>query len=164
MFEGRYAVSEDGEVYSLNYRGSGKRKELVKNKHTLGYLRVTIDDKAVGVHTLVAKAFIPNPDNKPEVDHIDGDKKNNHVDNLRWVTHRENINYAMERRGNWFKTMKKRTTKLESHIAGKKVKRYKSIKAAADEFGAKYTTFAPLICRAIKHDWLCYGVRWRRVA
>jgi len=57
----------------------------------------------------------------------------------------------------------KRKTKIESHLAGKLVKRYASIADAARDFEVEYTTFAPLICRAIKRDWLCYGVRWRRV-
>jgi len=51
--------------------------------------------------------------------------------------------------------MSRRKTKLESHLAGKLVKRYKSIAEAAKDIGVKYTTFAPLICRAIKRDWLC---------
>ena len=44
------------------------------------------------VHRLVAAAFIPNPENKPCIDHIDGDRANNHADNLRWVTVKENQN------------------------------------------------------------------------
>lgn len=59
-----------------------------------GYCDVSLskDGKRIHkkIHRLVAEAFIPNPDNKPEVDHIDTDKDNNNVNNLRWVTHSEN--------------------------------------------------------------------------
>lgn len=53
---------------------------------TNGYLVIG----KISVHRAVAELFVPNPDNKPEVDHIDGDKNNNCSDNLRWVTHQEN--------------------------------------------------------------------------
>lgn len=49
------------------------------------------------LHRLVAQAFIPNPDNLPEIDHIDGNSKNNSLDNLRWCTHKENSNYEIRR-------------------------------------------------------------------
>ena len=50
------------------------------------------------VHRIVAELFVPNPENKPTVDHIDGNKKNNHVDNLRWATMREQWYFAEELR------------------------------------------------------------------
>ena len=50
------------------------------------------------VHRIVAELFVPNPESKPAVDHIDGDKKNNHVDNLRWCTYVENMYFAKELR------------------------------------------------------------------
>lgn len=70
-----------------------------------GYLRITLRDGKGNrarprIHQLVATAFIANPEDKPEIDHIDGNRKNNRADNLRWVTHEENVRYARERNGN----------------------------------------------------------------
>ncbi|MBR1497753.1 MAG: HNH endonuclease [Oscillospiraceae bacterium] len=63
-----------------------------------GYLTVNLHgnckDVNMKVHRLVATAFIPNPLNKPEVNHIDGNKKNNHVSNLEWATGAENVDHA----------------------------------------------------------------------
>ena len=69
------------------------RKNLCK-----GYERVNLKkdgiEKTMQVHRLVALAFLPNPQNKPEVNHIDENKENNNVDNLEWVTSKENANYG----------------------------------------------------------------------
>jgi hypothetical protein len=56
-----------------------------------GYPTIQIKRKSVSVHRMVAEAFIPNPDNRPEVNHINGIKNDNRVENLEWATHSENM-------------------------------------------------------------------------
>lgn len=104
-YEGLYQVSNKGRVKSLaretpftnrwGQRITRTRKEfiMVAKKQANGYLVVCLRNcggKWVSIHRIVAKAFIPNPENKPQVDHIDGNKENNCVENLRWVTAAEN--------------------------------------------------------------------------
>ena len=93
-------VTSDGRVfkrYLVNKRRpekgfTGFREAKLSNAHS-GYLQVSVGSCNLKlVHRLVAKAFIPNPENKPCVDHIDGNKTNNRVENLRWVTIKENNN------------------------------------------------------------------------
>lgn len=94
-FNGLYKVSNYGRVISTQYHGRSGCK-LMSQSNSKGYsvvkLRNWNNDVSVScfVHILVAKAFIPNPDNKPCVDHIDTNPKNNSVDNLKWVTPFEN--------------------------------------------------------------------------
>lgn len=106
-YEGLYQVSTCGNVKSLpkiRRNGTGtyiQKERLLKPSNTsTGYKKVELckDGKRKGfkVHRLVAIAFIPNPDNKPEVNHIDGNKINNNIDNLEWVTSSENSIHAYE--------------------------------------------------------------------
>ena len=87
-----YQITDDGRVWS-------KKKQMylsTNRKDGQGYPQVMLYKNGVGVpvdiHRLVAKAFIPNPQNKPCIDHINTDKTLNVVSNLRWVTHTENMN------------------------------------------------------------------------
>lgn len=86
-------ISRTGRVWSTTYD-----KELRPHLTNRGYLRVNLSkDKTVkraSVHRLVAEAFIPNPDNLPAVDHIDGNKLNNRVENLQWITQSDNTRKA----------------------------------------------------------------------
>lgn len=86
-------VSESGDVFNLK---SGR--PLKPTACRVGYQRLsamtTEGRKSFSVHRLVAMAFIPNPGNKPDVNHKDGNKANNHVSNLEWVTKSENSTHA----------------------------------------------------------------------
>ena len=98
-FEDYYQVSNLGRVKRIKGgRGTHIGKILHGAPATDGYWRVLLrknsKSKCVNVHILVAKAFIPNPDNKPEVNHIDGNKLNNACSNLEWVSHKENMDHA----------------------------------------------------------------------
>ena len=97
-YEGKYMVSNLGRVKSLNYSNTGKEGILNARDNGKGYLRVILwkdgKDKKYRINRLVAQAFIPNPDNLPEVNHKDEDKTNNRVDNLEWCSRQYNIEYS----------------------------------------------------------------------
>ena len=89
-YEGLYAVTSCGKIWSY------KRKKFLKPwTDNDGYLRVNLYKegkiKHYKIHRLVAEAYLPNPNNLPEVDHIDNDKTHNYLNNLQWITHRDNV-------------------------------------------------------------------------
>ena len=96
-YEG-FEVSNLGRIKSLNYRNTGKAELMTPSENTDGYFKVNLrkngENKTCYVHRLVAQTFIPNPENKTEINHIDEDKTNNRVDNLEWKWHKDNINHG----------------------------------------------------------------------
>ena len=92
-YEGIYQISSFGRVYSVK-----NNIFISQSVRANGYMQISLHKdgkrKPVLVHRLVAEAFIPNPENKETVNHLDEDKTNNRVDNLEWATVKENCNYG----------------------------------------------------------------------
>ena len=89
-YENIYGITSCGRVWSYKYK-----KFLTPIADKDGYLRVSLyknrKAKIFRIHRLVAEAYIPNPNNLPQVDHIDNDKTHNYVNNLQWITSRDNV-------------------------------------------------------------------------
>lgn len=95
-YEHIYLINEYGSVINII-----NGKEIAHTFQGTGRPKVELYKKGIRknfkVHRLVALTFIPNPHNKPQINHIDGVKTNNHVSNLEWCTHRENADHAIAR-------------------------------------------------------------------
>jgi hypothetical protein len=116
-YEGIYQISNLGRIKSL-HRDYTNGRILNPAKNNRGYLRLGLSGNGKvrydSVHRLVAETFIPNPKNLPEVNHIDGNKLNNRVENLEWVTKGENQAHA-------YKTGLRKTTERQREASRKNI-------------------------------------------
>lgn len=144
-FEGLYQVSNLGRVRSLDRRKNnqffcGKILSLAKDKD--GYCLVTLNDgkrkKTGRVHRLVALAFIQNPDNLPEINHIDENKENNSADNLEWCSTKYNLTYG-SRKGMMVGTKNNHAKLTEKEVAEiRKIYKKGDLQFGQSALGKKY--------------------------
>lgn len=124
-YEGRYKVSDLGRVFSCK-----RNAILMLFKNKRGYMIVNLyaaqSIKPVRVHRLVALAFIPNPENKPEVNHRNGIKDDNRLENLEWATPEENVAHAF-RSG----LCADKAKPITAYLNGEIVKQYSSVDSAS---------------------------------
>lgn len=182
-FENIYAISNKGRLKTLQ-RVVNARQGLVsrpeklwnaRNNNPLNYYTVTLKDKMndklrhVSIHKLVAEHFIPNPKNKPCIDHINTDRHDNRVENLRWVTQKENCNNPISRskmcesqsalvaEGKHLKTLRK---VAQFDMDGNFIKEWNSLTEAGRALGIDISLMAKC-CRNTRHT--CGGFRWKYV-
>lgn len=184
-----YKVYEDGKIESYMGQFSDGhtfiRKPVQEPQRILspfidrkGYRRIDLSttnskQKRVKFHRLVASAFIPNPLNKPQVNHKDGDKENNHATNLEWATNKENHQHKLKMGLNVSLSGDQHYThvseKYKSYHHGNKkveqldhegnvIKTFKSIKEAAIFHNLDHST----ISHAIRLDLTRAGYKWRK--
>ena len=148
----RYEVTEGGEIF--NEDGHKLKPELTRN----GYLRVSLSNDSVNhkrmlVHRLVANAFIPNPGNLPQVDHINEIKTDKRVNNLRWSTPFDNLKHS----GVIDKASIAKFTKVRCVTTGKV---YMSIKEAAEDLGLYHSN---IVACCNNRRSTCGGLQWEYI-
>lgn len=163
-----YWISSDG--YVISYRRNKNGKIMKGSPDTDGYIQVKLNERKLrSVHGLVAMAFIENPENKPQVNHINGIPCDNRVENLEWVTNSENQKHAYriglqkarhkEELPNYNKYCNGNRIVLQYSLDGKFIREYPSIAMATREMGGKAHSTIQNACNNSHHT--AYGYKWK---
>lgn len=162
-FEGLYQISDEGQVRRFF---KGGRVKFVKGKEGSKYYTVDLCNKGVkkacSIHRLVAEAFLEKPDGADEVNHKDGNKKNNHVSNLEWVSQKENLIHAMEQLHHFPYGKPPRKVRCIDKENGETIAEFPSLADAARSIGkisARNTI--TLACQGLQQT--AYGFRWEYI-
>jgi len=164
-YEGKYKVSNLGRVKSLHLIWNGELRIISQRLSPRGYCLIHLCKITYRVHTLVALAFIPNIENKPEINHKDGNKQNNNVENLEWATRAENNLHAYRSLGKVspmkgkFGVLNPESVKINQlTMDGVFVRKWDAINDAARGIG-KNNSHISQCCNGIRK--YAYGFRWQ---
>lgn len=150
-YEGLYLVSDTGRVFSIRWN---KFMSTIRKEGTYVNVNLVKDNeiKTAYIHRLVAEAFLPNPGHLPEVNHKDGNKQNNNVENLEWCSHSENMVHC------WKQLHKEKRGKavVGIHKVEDSVIYFKSCTSAAEYFHMNKSN----ITSSIKRGGTCQGYYW----
>jgi hypothetical protein len=157
-FEGLYQVSNLGNVKRLKSKGCVSDRLIAKSINKYGYIYRGLHNKGIyrkfKEHRLVAKSFIDNPENKPTINHINGIKTDNRVENLEWCTHLENKQHAVNSGLTNTKGIKHYFCKLseEQVLEIREIGFSKSIAYLSRKYGVGKTNISKILKREIwKH-------------
>lgn len=162
-YEGVYQISDDGHVRRFLKNGNSKP---VKGKEGSKYYTVTLSNNNVqttyNIHRLVAEHFLERPQNATEVNHKDGNKKNNDVSNLEWVTQEDNRIHAMEKLEKFPFGKPARRVRCLDVATGEVVAEYHSVSEAAKSVGRiSARSGITLVCQGYAPS--AYGYKWEYV-
>jgi len=162
-YEGLYQVSDEGYVRRIYKDGKTK---LLKNRPSANYYTVCLSNKCekktCAVHRLVAETFLQRPEGKTEVNHKDGDKLNNRVENLEWVTQQENQIHAIEHLSrNPFGKPPKKVRSIDP-VTLQTVAEYRSVTDASKSVGKMSARSAIInVCQGYQQT--AYGYKWEYI-
>lgn len=183
-----YKIHDTGEIFSyFAYERGGVKgiksvyiadrptRKMKPTKTKKGYLSIALTSrnkkrKTIMVHRLVSLAFIPNPENKPQINHIDCDKMNNHVSNLEWSTNGENQIHAFKNGLNkphtrelnyqWSGDHKNCKAVRQLDLKGNEIAVHKSLALAGRSLGKSYSGISN-VCQGISKT--AHGYKWEYV-
>jgi len=147
-----YQASPEGFIKTFNWKGCGREAILKPAGDKKGYLRTVLNGRTIKVHRIIALTFIENPCNKPQVNHINGNKTDNRVINLEWATNKENYDHATSlglqvylpgSKNGWSKLNESHI--LEIRAAANRF--YYGRKALAEKYGVKECTIKAIVNR-----------------
>lgn len=163
-YEGKYEVSDKGNIRSINYHRMGFTKLLTPRLAHTGYYRIGLSKgcqkKTFNVHRLVAEAFLDNPNGYPSINHKDEDKTNNNVDNLEFCSVAYNNNYGThnEKIGNAHRNRKDQSKPIIAKDSDGNEIYFPSIKEAERILGVDHSG----VCKVLKGKYeRMYGYEWR---
>lgn len=159
-----YFITSDGVVISRKY----KKERILKQQDVNGYKRIRIYGKNIGVHRLVGIAYIENPEQKPFINHLNGDKHDNRAENLEWCTPAENnrhaekvlgfVRHKIEVKYGRDNHSSKRVAQIGSD--GNVIETFDCIRHAAKSLGVKTQGISKV---ANKNQVIAYGYKWQFV-